>query len=118
MILADGLRSKAFSGAAIVHLLLNRLEDLPNRTFSLVELDFSAHDLISAFTELHNGTKPRIVAYSEEEYQRDLQHGMMAAMGAARTKGLSVGATWPGEKVQTFLGWESKSLKEWVKMYT
>ena len=109
--------SKAFSGAALVHLLLHRLHDLPNSTFSLVELEFSSQDLVSIFTKLHNGTTPEIEEYTEEDYHRDLQGGLMQAMRAGRTKGLATGTRWPGEKIQEFKGWEAKSLAEWIKQF-
>jgi len=111
------LSSKDFSGDAIVHLLLHRLADLPNRTFSIVELDFSAQDLISTFTALHNGAKPEITEYTEDDYQRDRGSGMREAMRAGRTKGLAVGTDWPGEKVQVIPGRQNRSLEGWIKEY-
>ena len=108
-------RSEAFSGQALVYLLLNRLADLPNASFSLVEIPFSAQDLITLFTKLHDGRAPAIVRYTEEEYQTDLKKDILAAMGAASKKGLAVGVAWPGEVVSTFPGWQQKTLEDYVK---
>ena len=108
-------RSEEFSGQALVHLLLNRLSDLPNNTFSIVEIDFSSQDLIDVFTKI-NGKAPSINEYTEEEYQTDLSHkGFFDAMRAGRNKGLAVGCTWPGEKIQDFPGWQKRTLEEYVR---
>jgi len=109
--------SKDFTGAAIVHLLLNRLNDLPNHTFSLVELDFSSDDIMTTFSELHNGDDPEIIDYTENDYRRDLKDGLMGAMRAGRMKGLAVGCDCTGEKVQGFTGWQEKTLEEYVREF-
>lgn len=95
--------------------MLNRPADLPNKSFSLVEIEFSAQDLIALFTKLHNGQEPTIIKYTEEDYQRDLHKDFMGAMGAAGKKGLAVGSAWPGEKVSSFPGWEPKTLEDYVR---
>lgn len=41
----------------------------------------------------------------------------MGAMKAGRMKGLAVGCSWPGEKVQGFEGWQTRSLEDYVKDY-
>jgi len=109
--------SKDFTGAAIVHLQLNRLNDLQNHTFSLVELDFSSDDIITTFSELHNGDDPEIIEYTENDYRRDLKDGLMGAMRAGRMKGLAVGCDWTGEKVQGFTGWQEKTLEEYGREF-
>lgn len=108
-------RSKEFSGQALVYLLLYRLTDLPNRSFSLVEIPFSARDLIAAFTSLHSGQEPTITKYTEGDYQRDLQQDFFSAMGAASKKGLAVGAKWPGEVVSEFSAWQERTLWDYIK---
>lgn len=113
--LIHAYRSEEFSGQALVHLLLNRVTDLPSKSFSLVEISFSAQDLIAVFTKLHDGEEPTIIKYTEEDYQRDLYKDFMGAMGAAGKKGLAVGAEWPGEVVSDFPGWEVKTLEDYVR---
>jgi hypothetical protein len=108
-------RSKEFSGQALVYLLLHRLADLPNRSFSLVEIPFSARDLITLFTKIHKGQEPLIVKYSEEQFQQDLHRDFFGAMGAASKKGLAVGTDWPGEVVSDFPGWQKKTLENYVE---
>ncbi|KAJ7044061.1 hypothetical protein C8F04DRAFT_1228913 [Mycena alexandri] len=108
-------RSKEFSGQALVYLLLHRLADLPNRSFSLVEISFGARDLITLFTKLHHGQEPTIVKYTEEDYQRDLRRDYFGAMGATSKKGVAVGAKWPEEIVSGFPGWQERTLEEYVK---
>ncbi|KAH8892718.1 NAD(P)-binding protein [Thozetella sp. PMI_491] len=110
-----GLTSKEFSGQALIYLLLHRLADLPNRSFSLVEIHFGARDLVAVFTKLHNGQEPTIVKYTEEDYQRDLHRDFLSAMGAASKKGVAVGAKWPGEIVSKFPGWQERTLDDYVK---
>ncbi|KAJ7740104.1 hypothetical protein B0H16DRAFT_58701 [Mycena metata] len=110
-----GLTSKEFSGQVLVYLLLHRLADLPNRSFSLVEISFGARDLITLFTKLHDGQEPTIVKYTEEDYQRDLQRDFMGALGAASKKGMALGAKWPGEMVSKFPGWQERTLEDYVK---
>ena len=107
--------SKEFSGGAIVHLLTKRLQDLPNKDFSLVEISFSSDDLVSSFTKAHNGKAPEIVRYSEEDYQRDMNKDFLSAMGAARLKSLVEGTEWPGEVISDFDGWEKKDLEHYVR---
>ena len=98
-----------------MHLLLHRLTDLPSRSFSLVEVSFSAQDLIAVFKKLHNGHEPTIVKYTEEEYQRDIHDNFLSSLGAAGKKGLSVGVKWPGEIVSSLPGWQEKTLEDYVK---
>ncbi|KAH8664521.1 hypothetical protein BX600DRAFT_550544 [Xylariales sp. PMI_506] len=110
-----GLTSKEFSGQALVHLLLHRLADLPNHSFSIVEISFSAKELIALFTKLHDGQEPTIAKYSEDDYQRDLKRDFFSAMRAASKKGLAVGVEWPGEIVSGFAGWQKRTLEDYVK---
>jgi hypothetical protein len=110
-----GLTSEAFSGQALTYLLLNRLDELPNKSFSLVEIHFSAQDLIAVFTKLHGGEEPTITKFSEEEYQEGLKKDVFSAMGAASQKGLAAGTEWPGEVVSSFPGWQQKTLEDYVK---
>jgi hypothetical protein len=98
-----------------VYLLLHRLADLPNSSFSLVEIPFSSQDLIALFTKLHSGQEPTIVKYTEEDYQRGLKQGFFDAMGAASKKGLAVGVKWPGEIVSGFPGWQERTLEDYLK---
>jgi hypothetical protein len=114
MVIDICLRSKEFSGQALVYLLLHRLADLPNRSFSLVEIAFSAQDLITLFTSLHSGQETTIDKYSEDDYQRDLQKDLFSAMGAASRKGLAVGVKWPGEIVSEFPGWQERTLRDYM----
>ena len=101
-----------------MHLLLHRLQDLPNRTFSLVELQFSSSDLIDEFTKLHGGTTPTIKEYTETQYQAALSSGEFGAVfRAAGTKGLARGVSWPGEIIDTFEGWQRRSLGEYIAQF-
>ncbi|KAH8655761.1 hypothetical protein BX600DRAFT_515455 [Xylariales sp. PMI_506] len=110
-----GLTSKEFSGQALVYLLLHRLADLPNRAFSLVEISFSAQDLIELFKKLHDCQEPTILKYTEDDYQRDLHRDFIGALGAAGRKGLAVGVQWPGEIISGFPGWKEKTLEDYVR---
>ncbi|KAJ7784622.1 hypothetical protein B0H16DRAFT_1493202 [Mycena metata] len=110
-----GLTSKEFSGQGLVHLLLHRLADLPNRSFSLVEISFGSRDLITLFAKLHDGQEPTIVQYTEEDYQRDMQRDFFPALGAASKKGMAVGVKWLGEIVSGFPGWQERTLEDYVK---
>lgn len=98
-----------------MYLLLHRLADLPNHSFSLVEIAFSSRDLMTLFRELHIGQMPTIVEYTEANYQRDLKQDFFAAMGAASKKGLAVGTKWPGEIVSGFPGWQERTLDDYLK---
>ena len=99
----------------MTHLLLHRLKDLPNRSFSLVELQFSAQQLIELSKKRHDGQEPTIVKYSEEEYQRDMMKDFFSAMGAASKRGLAFGVEWPGEVVSDFPGWQKRTLEYYVE---
>ena len=96
-------------------MLLPRLADLPNRSFSLVNLPFSAQDLFSVFTKLHDGQEPTIVKYSEKGYQNDRHVSFIVAMRAASNKGLAVGVKYLGEIMSTFPGWQEKMIEDYVK---
>lgn len=98
-----------------MYLLLHRLADLPNRSFSLVEMPFSARDLTALFKKFHDGQEPTIIKYTEVEYQRDLHRDFFGAMGAASKKGLSIGAKWPGEIVSAFPGWQERTLEDYLR---
>lgn len=107
--------SEAFSGAAVVHLLLNRLSDLPNKTFSIVEQGVSINALRNALEAIH-GTPPTIKEYHQADYERDLQAGFMDAMRAAARKWYATGQTWPGERVLV-PGWKVRTIEEIAREY-
>jgi hypothetical protein len=108
-------RSKEFSGQALTYLLLHRLADLPNHSFSLVEVRFGARDIVQVFKKLHGNQEPNIIKYSEEDYKRDLHRDFVGAMNAASKKGLAVGVKWPGEVVSEFPGWQKRGLEDYVQ---
>ncbi|ORX34813.1 hypothetical protein BD324DRAFT_635114 [Kockovaella imperatae] len=114
-----GLTSKDFSGAALVHLLLDRPETLPNATISLVEHSFSSQLLVDTFTKIH-GRRPDIIETTEEDYQRGIKEDGFGSMGAASDKSLSVGVDWPGETIDSESlsrtgRWDTKSFEDYVR---
>lgn len=116
--------SKAFTGLAFSHLILDRTAELPNKTFSIVELSFSAQEAMDVMTSL-NGSSPTIEKYTEEDYQRDVhpksatgfsRAAFGTVMRAARLKGMSEGTDWPGTMIDSNLnGWPNKSLEDYMK---
>lgn len=57
-------------------------ENLSGKVFNYIQYSPTGQDIIDLFTKIHN-SKPEVTVYTEEDYEGDLEKGVLPALTAA-----------------------------------